>query len=111
MGMSADDDGLGPAGHQAGDILTYDGLPEHRAPEDVTDGPVGWAPHLLELELLHTFLVWRDGGALDAHIVTVDCLCCLNCHPVISCISVLHPKVIALQGEIKRTWLMVPRES
>lgn len=47
VSMPADDDGFDPAGHQAGDVLTDDGLPEHGASQDVTDGPVGRAPHLL----------------------------------------------------------------
>lgn len=96
MGMPANDDGLNPAGHQAGDVLADDGFPEHRASEDVTDGAVGRSPHLLKLELLHTFLIWCYGGALDAHVVSPDCLGRLNRHLVICCISVLHTEVIAL---------------
>lgn len=41
MGVSADDDGLGPAGDQAGDVLADDGFPKHGASEDVPDGAVG----------------------------------------------------------------------
>lgn len=102
VGVSANDDGLDPARHQAGDVLADDGLPEHRASQDVTDGAVRRTPHLLKLELLHAILIWRDGGALDAHVVTPDCLCRLNRHPVVCCISVLHTEVIALQEETKR---------
>lgn len=51
VGMPADGDGLGPAGHQARDVLADDGLPEHRPPQDVPDGAVGALPHLLQLEL------------------------------------------------------------
>lgn len=51
--MPADDDALGPAGHQAGDVLADDGLAEHGAAQDVTDSAVGTQPHLLELELCH----------------------------------------------------------
>lgn len=99
MGVPANDDGFDPAGHQPGDVLTDDRLPEHCAAEDVTDGAVGRAPHLLKLELLHSLLIRRDRGALDAHVVTTDCLRRLNRHPVICCISVLHTKVITLQEE------------
>jgi len=35
-----------------------------RAVEDVADGPVRAAPHLLQVELLHARLVRRNGGAL-----------------------------------------------
>ena len=97
VGVSADDDGLGPAGHQAGDVLTDDGLSEHRAPQDVTDGAVGRAPHLLELELLHPVLVWRDGGTLDAHVVALHGLGSVHRHLVVRGVAVLHAEVIALR--------------
>lgn len=102
MGVPANDDGLGPARHQARDVLAQDGPSEHCASQDVTDGAVGRTPHLLQLELLHALLVWCDGGALDAHVVTADSLRRLNCDLVVCCISVLHTEVIAVQGEIKR---------
>lgn len=41
VGVTADDDGLGPAGHEPRDALTQDGLAEHRAAENVTDGSIG----------------------------------------------------------------------
>lgn len=102
MGVPADDDGLDPAGHQAGDVLADDGLPEHRASQDVADGAVGRTPHLLELELLHAILIWRNCGALDAHAVPLDRLRRLHRHPVVCRISVLHTEVIASREEIKR---------
>jgi len=51
MGVSADDDGLGPARDKAGNLLAQNGLTEHRAAQDVSDGTVGRKPHLLQLEL------------------------------------------------------------
>lgn len=102
MGVPANDDGLDPARHQAGDVLADDGFPEHRASEDVTDGAIGRSPHLFKHELLHALLIWCDGGTLDAHVVSPDCLGRLNRHPVICCISVLHTQVIALQEETKK---------
>lgn len=51
VGMPADGDGLGPARHQAGDVLADDGLSEDCPPQDVSDGAVGALPHLLQLEL------------------------------------------------------------
>lgn len=50
-GVTADDNGLGPAGDQAGDGLAKDGLTEDSAPEDVADGSVWAGPHLLQMEL------------------------------------------------------------
>ena len=98
MGVPADDDGLHPAGHQPGDVLADDGLPEHGAAQDVADGAVGRAPHLLQLELLHAVLVGRDGGALDAHVVALHRLRRLHRHAVVSGVSALHAQVVAGGG-------------
>ncbi|KAG7255447.1 hypothetical protein CRUP_030265 [Coryphaenoides rupestris] len=43
--------------------------------------PLGRAPHLLQLELVHAILVRRDGGALDAHAVALHGGCRLHRHP------------------------------
>lgn len=51
VGVAADGDGLGPAGHQARNVLADDGLPEHRPAQDVSDSAIGALPHLLQLEL------------------------------------------------------------
>lgn len=101
--MPADDDGLHPAGHQAGDVFADDGLPEHGASQDVPDGPVGRAPHLLQLELLHALLVRRDGGTLDAHVVAPDRLRCLDRHLVVGRVSVFHAEVKAEKDDNKET--------
>ena len=50
-GVTADDDGLGPAGNKTGNHLAEDGLAEHCASQDVTDGAIGTQPHLLQVEL------------------------------------------------------------
>src|SRR5690606_23595176 len=71
-GMTADHDGVGPAGHKARHVFANDGLPEHGAAQDVADGAVGRLPHFLELEFLHPGFVRGDGGAFDAHAVLLD---------------------------------------
>ena len=50
-GVTANDDRLGPAGNKTGNHLAEDGLTEHCAAQDVTDGAVGTQPHLLQVEL------------------------------------------------------------
>ena len=47
VGVSADDDRFDPGGDESGDVLTDDGLSEHRAAQDVTDRAVRRPPHLL----------------------------------------------------------------
>ena len=70
--MTADDDGLHPPRHGAGDTLQYNRLTEHRPAQDVADGAVGALPHLLQLKFLHTRLIRCDGRALDTHTVLLD---------------------------------------
>jgi hypothetical protein len=50
VGMTTDDNTLGPAWHQARDVLADDGFTKHCATQDVTDRPIGRLPHLLQLE-------------------------------------------------------------
>lgn len=49
--MSADGDGLRPAGNELGNVLADDWLTEDGATQDVSDGTVGALPHLLQAEL------------------------------------------------------------
>jgi len=95
------DDGVGPARHEARDVFADDGLSEDDSAQDVADGAVGRLPHLLELEFLHTLLIGGDGGALDAHVVLLDCVCAVHGHLVVSAVSVLHAQVILLQVHVQ----------
>src|ERR1019366_10729789 len=52
-GVTADDDRLGPAGNQAGDVRDDDRLAEDDPAEDVADRSVGRAIHLLQAALPH----------------------------------------------------------
>ena len=67
--MTTNDDRLLPACNQTWDVLTDDGFPEDRPPENVTNGAVGTLPHLLQLELFNSGLVRCDGRTLDANVV------------------------------------------
>lgn len=49
--VTADDNGLGPAGNETRDGLAEDRLAENGTAQDVTDGAVRAWPHLLQLEL------------------------------------------------------------
>lgn len=95
MGVPTNDDGFDPARHQAWDILAYDSFAEDGAAQDISDGSVRGAPHLLKVKLLNALLVRRDGGALDAHAVATHRLCSVHGHLVVSGIAVLDAQVIA----------------
>ncbi len=76
--MTANHDGVLPAGDGLGDTVEDDRLTEDGAAQDVTNGAVRAPPHLLELELLHARLVGGNGRALDADLVLEDGLCRIN---------------------------------
>ena len=100
MGVPADDDRLGPAGHQPRHVRHDDRLAEHDAAEDVPDRAVGRAPHLLEAELLDAGLVGRDGGALDAHAVPLDRVGGVDRDLVVGLVAVLDRQVVVLQLDV-----------
>lgn len=93
--MSSNDDGFDPARHQPGDVLTDDGFSEHGATQNVTDGAVGGAPHLLQVELLHPVLVRCDGGTFDAHAVLTHGFRSIHRHLVVRRVTVLDTQVKA----------------
>ncbi len=72
ISVTADDDWLGPARHQARNIGDHDRLAEDDAAKDVTDRAVRRTPHLLEAELLNAGLIRRDGRTFDTDTVFLD---------------------------------------
>lgn len=101
IGVSADDDWLGPVLDQSGDILDEDGLSKNGAIEVVSDGSVGTLPHLLEFELLDSRLIGGDGGALDADLAVFDGLGSIEGDLVVSLVPVLHAQVEVLDVEVE----------
>ena len=99
--VTSHNDGLLPARHKQRDVLADDGLSEYRAAEDVSDRAVGTQPHLLQVEFGDARLVWRDGGALDAHVVLLDGLGRFNCHFVIGGVSVWQTQVVVFDVNVQ----------
>ncbi len=60
-------DGLFPPGHNTRDVADNNGLAENGAVQNVSYGPIGAQPHLLQIELLHARLVRCYGCALNSH--------------------------------------------
>ena len=99
--MTADDDRLGPAGHQTRHVLANDRLPEHRPAEDVADGAVRRAPHLLQTELLDARLVRRDRRAFDADIVRLDRLGRIDGDLVVGLVTLLDGEIVVEGLEVQ----------
>ena len=103
VGVTADDDRLGPARHQARDVADDDRLAEDDAAEDVADRAVRRAPHLLQAELLDAGLVRRDRGALDADAVLLDGVRGVDRDLVVGRVAVLDRQVVVLAGRCRGT--------
>ena len=99
--VTADDDRLVPAGHQARDVRDDDRLAEDDAAEDVADRAVRALPHLLEAELLDARLVGRDGGALDADAVLLDGVRRVDRDLVVGLVALLDAEVVVLEVHIE----------
>lgn len=93
IGVSADDDWLMPFGDDSRDVLYDDGLSEDSTIEVVSDGSVGTLPHLLQVELLDSGLIWGDGRTFDADLALTDGLCCLKGHLIIGFISMMNTQI------------------
>ena len=115
--VTANADRLLPAGHRTRDLLQDDRLTEDGAAENVADRAVRREPHLLQVELLHTRLIGRDRGALDADLVFLDRLGRVDGDLVVGLIAVLDAQVVVLQVNVQegkdelRTLVFFPRTS
>ena len=67
----------------------------------VSDGAIRRHPHLLELELLHTLLIGRNGRAFNAHRVLLDGLGGINRDLVIRLVSVGQAQVVVLEVDVE----------
>ena len=100
-GMSSDDDGFFPSWNESGNVLDDDGFSEDSAIEYISDGSIRALPHLLELELLDSRLIGRDGGALDSNFTLFDGLCGLDGDLVVGGIAVLDAEIEIEDVEIE----------
>ena len=67
----------------------------------VSDRAIGRQPHLLELEFLHSLLVWCDGRALDTDRVLLDGLGSIESDLVVGLVTVLKTKIVVLEVNVE----------
>ena len=99
--VAADDDRLGPAGHQARHVRDHDRLAEDDATEDVPDRPVRRAVHLLEAELLDPGLVGGDRRALDPDAVLLDRVRRIDRDLVVGRVAAFDAEVVVLEVDVE----------
>jgi hypothetical protein len=99
IGMTANNNGLGPAGNKARNVLNNNGLTEDSAVKNVADSAVRGFPHLLEAKLFNTASIGGDGSALDSALGTFHGLGAVNGNLVVGLITVLNGEVVVLGGD------------
>jgi|TARA_R110002003_G_scaffold111_1_gene9401 hypothetical protein len=67
----------------------------------VSDGAVWRQPHLLQLEFLHSLLVWGDGRALDTDRVLLDGLGGVDGDLVVGLVTVLQTEIVVLEVNVE----------
>mmetsp|Transcript_23347 Transcript_23347/g.41465 ORF Transcript_23347/g.41465 Transcript_23347/m.41465 type:complete len:377 (+) Transcript_23347:275-1405(+) len=100
-GVAANDDGLGPAGNETGDVGNDDGLTEDGPVENIAESAIGTLPHLFQFELLDASLIGSNGGALNADFVFLNGLRSINSDLVIRRISIRESKIIVNDFQIQ----------
>jgi hypothetical protein len=115
--VAANDDGLFPAGYEAGNGRNDDGRAENGSSsvnllglashlckcdlQVISDGAVGRQPHLLELELLDSLLIRCDSRALDTNRVLLDSLGGIESDLVVGLITVGQTKIVVLEVNVQ----------
>ncbi len=99
--VTADDDGIGPAGDEARNVVDHDRLTEDHAAENVTNRAVGADPHFLEVEFLDAGFVGGDGGAFYAHTVLLDRIGRVDRDLVIGFVALLDREVVILKVDVE----------
>ena len=87
--------------NQTRNIADDDWLAEDNSAQDIADCSVRRLPHLLEAEFFYTRLIRSDCCALDTNAMLLDRFSRINCHLIISGITVFHAKVVVLEIDIE----------
>ena len=92
-GMSANNDGLGPARNESWDVFNDDRFSEDSSVKNVSDGSIGTFPHLLEFKLFDSGLIRSNSCAFDANFALLDGFSSLDGDFIISGITMLNTQI------------------
>jgi hypothetical protein len=98
IGVTANNNGLGPSGNKARNVLNNNGLTEDSSVKDVADSAVRGFPHFLEAKFFNTASIGSDGGALDSALGALHGLGTVDGNLVVGLITVLNREVVVLGG-------------
>ena len=92
--MTCNGDRLLPVAYCRMDARDSDRSTEYGTVEDRTYSAVRTLPHLMELILVHTLMVRRNGGALNSHTKTLCSLSCILCNLVAGLVTLYQTEVV-----------------
>ena len=100
-GMATDDNRIGPARNQAGNILDHNGFTKYNAAQNVADGAVRRLPHFFQTKFFDAGFIRRDRRAFYADAIFTNGIGAINCNLVVGRIARLNAKVIIFQINIQ----------
>lgn len=98
--VSADDDGRSPTWDETRDIADDDWLTEDSTIQNVSNRTVGGLPHLLEVELLNSSLVWCDSSALNSYFVLKHSVGAVDGYLIVCSVTILNREIVVFRFEI-----------
>lgn len=101
MSVSTNDNGVRPIFYYSGDIVTNDSFSEYSSIKNVSNGSVRRLPHLFKFKLFNSFLIWGDGCTFNADLMLFNGMGSIDCHLVISLVSVFHSQVVIFDIDIQ----------
>jgi len=100
-GMSSNNDWLGPSWYQFRNVINENWLSKHSSIQLVSNGAIWTLPHLFELELLDSCLIWCDCGALNTNFVFFNGVGTIEGNLIICLISLLDTEVKVLDVDVE----------
>src|SRR6185437_8413956 len=101
ISVTADDDWLRPAWHEARDVPADDGLAENHAAKDVANSPVRRAPHFLEVIFLDAALIGGNGCALHTHADFLDHLGGVDGDLILGLVAMFDTEIVIEKVDIE----------
>ena len=98
--VSADDDGRSPTWDKTRDVADDDWLTEDSSIQNVSNRTVRGLPHLLEVKLFYSSLVWCDCGALNSYFVLQHSVGAVNGYLIVCSVTILNREVVVFRFEI-----------
>ena len=100
--MTGNGDRLFPVAYTRLNSIYNNRCTEYGTIQDGTNSAVRAFVHFLQVILVHSCLIWGNGGTFYSNSVFLGCLCCIYSNLVICVISVLQAKIIIFSLQVNK---------